>query len=68
MTIIDGFDITLERLRYFHPLALISEKHIERLMEGAGIKRLSKGQFLFRKMPQPDTSYFLLEGEVEIRE
>ena len=68
MTIIDGFDITLERLRYFHPLALISEKHIERLMEGAGIKRLSKGQFLFRKMAQPDTSYFLLEGAVEIRE
>ncbi|MBK6287810.1 MAG: cyclic nucleotide-binding domain-containing protein [Gammaproteobacteria bacterium] len=68
MTIIDGFDVTLERLRNFHRLALISEKHIERLMEGAGIKRLSKGQFLFRKMAQPDTSYFLLEGEVEIRE
>ena len=68
MTIIDGFDVTLERLRNFHRLALISEKHIERLMEGAGIKRLSKGLFLFRKMAQPDTSYCLLEGEVESRE
>jgi CRP-like cAMP-binding protein len=30
--------------------------------------RLEKGRFLFRKMPQADTAYFLLEGEVEVRE
>ena len=65
---IGGVDITLERLQRFHPLTLISEKHFARLLEGAATVRLAKGQFLFRKAPQPDTSYFLLEGEVEVRE
>lgn len=68
MTKIDGVEITLERLKRFHPLTLISEKHVERLLEGAAIVRLAKGQFLFRKAPAPETSYFLMEGEVEVRE
>ena len=68
MATIDGVELTLERLHYFHPLALIAEKHIGRLLEGAALVRLDKGKFLFRKMPQTDTAYFLLEGEVEVRE
>ena len=68
MATIDGVELTLERLHYFHPLALIAEKHIGRLLEGAALVRLDKGKFLFRKMPQADTAYFLLEGEVEVRE
>ena len=68
MTKIDGIDITLERLKRFHPLTLISEKHLELALKGAAIVRLAKGQFLFRKAPQADISYFLLEGEVEVRE
>ncbi len=68
MATIDGVELTLERLQRFHPLALIAEKHIGRLLEGAALARLEKGKFLFRKMPQADTAYFLLEGEVEVRE
>lgn len=68
MAMIDGVGLTLERLHYFHPLLLISEKHLERLLEGASVLRLEKGKFLFRKGPQPDAAYFLLEGEVEVRE
>ena len=68
MAMIDGVELTLERLHYFHPLALIAEKHIGQLLEGAALVRLEKGRFLFRKMPRADTAYFLLEGEVEVRE
>ena len=68
MAMIDGVELTLERLHYFHPLALIAEKHIGQLLEGAALVRLEKGRFLFRKMPRADTAYFLLEGEVEVRD
>ena len=68
MARIDGIDITLDVLQHFHPLTLIPEKHLDRVLEGAAIVRLGKNQFLFRKSPSPDTSYFLLSGEVEIRE
>jgi len=68
MAMIDGLELGLERLHYFHPLLLVSEKHVERLLEGASVQRLEKGKFLFRKAPQRDVAYFLLEGEVEVRE
>jgi len=68
MALIDGVDITLEVLKRFHPLTLISEKHLDRVLEGASVVALPKGQFLFRKTPQPELSYFLLSGEVEVRE
>ena len=68
MAMIDGVELTLERLHYFHPLALIAEKHIGQLLEGAALVRLEKGRFLFRKMPRADTAYFLLEGEVFTRD
>jgi CRP-like cAMP-binding protein len=68
MAAIKGVQITLEGLQRFHPLTLISEKHFARLLEGADIVKLPKGQFLFRKAPQPDISYFLMEGEIEVRE
>jgi CRP-like cAMP-binding protein len=65
---IDGIELTLEQLHYFHALTLISEKHLDRLLDGANIVRVDKGQFLFRKNPQPDISYFLISGEVEVRQ
>ena len=65
---IDGFELTLARLQRFHPLTLIAEKQVDALLDGASIVRLAKGQFLFRKTPDPATSYFLLDGEIEIRE
>src|SRR5262245_44527408 len=68
MAKIDGVEITVERLKRFHPLTLISEKHLDKVLDGAAIVRLAKGQFLFRKNPAPETSYFLMEGEVEVRE
>ena len=68
MAKIDGIDITLETLKHFHPLTLISEKHLDKVLEGAAIVRLAKSQFLFRKSPPPDACHFLLSGEVEIRE
>jgi CRP-like cAMP-binding protein len=65
---IDGVDISLERLKRFHPLSLIPEQHVSRVLEGAAVVRLGKNQFLFRKSPPPEICFFLLLGEVEIRE
>lgn len=68
MKTIDGVVLTPERLRQFHPLALIVDRHFDRLMEGATIARVAKGRFLFRKSPEPGVSYFVLDGTVEVRE
>lgn len=68
MHVVDGVEISVEGLKRFHPLTLIAEKHLDRLLDGATIVKLAKGQFLFRKAPQPELSYFLLEGEIEVRE
>ena len=68
MTTIDGVSLTPERLHHFHPLTLVAEKHFDRLLEGAAVVRIEKGRFLFRKMPQPGTAYFILEGAIEVRE
>jgi len=68
MPVIDGVEISVEGLVRFHPLTLIAERHIDRLLDGAAIVKLDKGQFLFRKAPKPELSYFLLEGEIEVRE
>lgn len=68
MPVVDGVEISVEGLKRFHPLTLIAEKHLDRLLDGATIVKLAKGQFLFRKAPQPELSYFLLEGEIEVRE
>lgn len=68
MTTIDGVALTPERLQQFHPLALIAGKHFEHLLEGAAIVRVEKGRFLFRKAPQPDRSYYVLDGAIEVRE
>ena len=65
---VDGFEVTLEGLQRFHPLTLMTEKDMDRVLTGASVMSLAKGQFLFRKAPPADVSYLLLDGEVEARE
>jgi len=42
MAIIDGVELSLERLHYFHPLALIAEKHIGRLSRCGAVRWKSR--------------------------
>lgn len=68
MAKVDGIEITLETLHRFHPLTLMTDKDMQRVLGGATMMSLAKGQFLFRKSPPSDVSYLLLEGEVEARQ
>ena len=68
MARVDGIELTLEALQRFHPLTLMTAKDMDRVLGGASVITLAKGQFLFRKAPPADVSYLLLEGEVEARE
>jgi len=68
MARVDGIELTLEALQRFHPLTLVTGKDMDRVLAGASVMSLAKGQFLFRKTPPADVSYLLLEGEVEARE
>ena len=68
MAKVDGVELALDVLQRFHPLTLITEAEMARVLHGASVMQLAKGQFLFRKNPPADVSYLLLEGEVEARE
>ena len=68
MAKVDGVELALDVLQRFHPLTLITEAEMARVLSGASVMQLAKGQFLFRKNPPVDVTYLLLEGEVEARE
>lgn len=68
MAQVDGIELNADVLQHFHALNMIGDRHMEALLEGASIARLSKNQVLFRRSPDPTVSYFLLNGEIEVRE
>ena len=68
MVEVAGVELSAEVLQRFHALNMVNERYLSALLEGASIVRLSKSQVLFRRHPDPMVSYFLLSGELEVRE
>ena len=61
-------ELTTDLLKTFHPLVLVPDSRLGALIEGGDIVRLKRNQFLFKKAPPPDTCFFLIEGDIEVRE
>ena len=68
MTAVNGVEISADILTRFHTLSMIGEHHLKALLEGAEVLTLTKNQYLFRRHPDPTISYFLLNGQLEVRE
>ena len=60
-------DIDLADLQKFHPLVLVTEAKLQELVDSAKFLELKKNQILFKKPPSEETTYYLLEGEIEVR-
>ena len=61
-------ELTAAQLKTFHPLLLVPDARLDALLNSGNILSLKRNQFLFKKSPPPETCFFLLTGEIEIRE
>ena len=60
--------VEIETLKQFHPLNLVPDDGFKDLLATVQIVELKKNQILFKRPPGDDTTFYLLEGEIEIRE
>ena len=59
--------LDVEALKKFHQLELMPEENLQEILTAAEYLDLKKNQILFRKPPPPETTYFLIDGDIEIR-
>jgi CRP-like cAMP-binding protein len=55
-------------LQRFHPLSLVDPGQQKQLLKRAQVLEYRRNQYLYRKTPPAGTVYFLLDGDIEIRE
>lgn len=60
--------IEADVLKGFHPVDLATDEGAQDILASAQVLELGRNKILFKKAPPPDETYYLLDGEVEIRE